>query len=127
MAPQAKKKYAWNLGIHWVLLGASLSDGNSENPIATTMDWLENSKRKIRPLKNKGLRFSQMKPARLTEMPAKNVEYNMAASELRQWIAIMVLGSTAASETAVRPISFLLLVFHSILKLWLATQLKNKD
>lgn len=69
LAPQAKEKYVWNLGYS---LGSSwyFFDGNSEKPIATTMGWLQKSKKEIRPFKNEGLSFTQMKQVRLTEMPA---------------------------------------------------------
>ena len=49
-----------------------MANDNSEKAIAITMDWLENSKKRIRVLKNEGLSFIKMKPARLPEMPAKD-------------------------------------------------------
>lgn len=63
-------------GIHWVLLGASMSNDNSEKGSATTMDWLENSKMRFEVLKNEGLSFTEMKQANLAEMTAKD-EWNI--------------------------------------------------
>lgn len=75
-ASRAKEKYVWNLGDS---LGASWCFfiwDNTEKPIAPSMDWVENSKKKIRHLKNEGLCFTEMKQARLAEMPAKD-EWNI--------------------------------------------------
>lgn len=63
-------------GIHWVHLGTSVSNDNSEKAIEENMDWLENSKKGIRPLRVEGLSFIKAKQPRLAAMLAKD-EWNI--------------------------------------------------